>query len=84
MAKTAKMSLTEGSRRGGKTVFVGSIAKTRKMVLSGGKTITVGSADCEYSLSRMYKVIAEVTGVPVKYNVCKTLEEAKSWIERVE
>jgi uncharacterized protein YrrD len=63
IANAAKMVVADGSRRGGKTVFI-------------------GSADCEYALSRMYKVIAEVTGVPIKYNVFKTIEEARNWIEQ--
>ena len=63
IAKTTKMSMAGGSRRGGKTAFV-------------------GSTDSEYNLSSFYKVVAEVTGVPVKYNVFKTIEEARSWLGR--
>jgi len=63
IAKTVKMSVAGGSRRGRKTVFVGGVER-------------------EYALSRIYKVIAEVTGVPIKYNVFKTIEEARNWLER--
>ena len=47
----------------------------------GGKTAYVGNVDVEYGLMRMYTAIAEMTGVPIEYNVYKTLEKARSWIE---
>jgi hypothetical protein len=62
IAKTTKLAVADGSRRGGKTVFVGGV-------------------DGDYNILRMYKVIAEVTGVPIKYNVFKTIEEARGWLE---
>ena len=46
----------------------------------GGKTAYVGLATVEYGLLRMYSSIAEVTGVPIKYYVYRTIEEARNWI----
>jgi hypothetical protein len=47
----------------------------------GGKTAYVGDSDLKCGLLSMYAAIAEITGVPVKYNVFKTVDEARSWIE---
>ncbi len=47
----------------------------------GGKTVFVGNAAVEYGLLRMYTAIAETSGVSVEYNVFKTTEEAKTWIQ---
>lgn len=63
-----------------------AIAKAAKKSVEGGsreggKTVYVGGADVEYGLLRMYKTIAEMTGVPIKYDVFKTVEEVKNWIE---
>lgn len=63
-----------------------AIAKAAKESVAGGsrqggKTAYVGNADVEYGLLRMYTAIAEVTGVPIKYHVFKSLEEARSWME---
>jgi hypothetical protein len=62
IANAVKIAVSGGSRKGGKTVFVGSTVS-------------------EYNMSRFYAVIAEVTGVPIEYNVFRTIEEAKSWLE---
>jgi hypothetical protein len=87
MVKDVIWDLTTGSLKSISQDGFSKIAKTTKMVVEGGtrrggKTVFVGSADREYALSRIYKVIAEVTGVPVKYNVFKTIEEARNWLGR--
>jgi hypothetical protein len=63
IAQTAKASITSGSRKGGKTAFV-------------------GNSHSEVLTSSIYKAIAEVSGVPTKYNVFRTLEDAKGWMNR--
>jgi len=40
----------------------------------------VGTNDPEYGLMRMYSVIAEMAGVTIKYNVFRTIDEAKNWL----
>ena len=77
--------LTKGSLKSISPEGFKAIAQITKLVVAGGsrrggKTAFVGSVDCEYALSRMYKVIAEVTGVPIKYNVFKTIYEARNWL----
>ena len=62
-----------------------NIAKAAKKSLEngarqGGKTAYVGLADVEFGLLRMYSAIAEMTGIPIKYFVFKTIEEARIWI----
>lgn len=46
----------------------------------GGKTVFVGNATVEYGILRMYTAIAETSGVHIRYNVFRTVEEAKEWI----
>lgn len=46
----------------------------------GGKTVFVGNTASEYKLFQLYKVIAELSGVPVEYKVFRTIEGAKCWI----
>ena len=57
----------------------------RVAVLSGtrqnAKTAFVGSAGLEFGLHRMYQATAESSGVPIKYNIFRTLEEAQHWME---
>lgn len=47
----------------------------------GGKTAFVAKAAVEYGMIRMYTSISESTGVLVKSNVFKTIEEARKWLE---
>jgi hypothetical protein len=87
IVKDVIWDLTNGSLRSISQDGFSEIAKTTKMVIEGetrrsGKTVFVGSVDREYALSRIYKVITEVTGVPIKYNVFKTIEEARNWLEQ--
>jgi len=46
----------------------------------GAKTVFVGNATVEYGILRMYTAIAETSGVHIRYNVFRTVEEAKEWI----
>lgn len=62
IAETVKKSLANGARRGGKTVFVGSI-------------------DAEYGVLRMYTANAEIMGVTAPYNVFRSIEQARKWID---
>lgn len=78
--------LTNGSLQSISKGGFKAIAQTSKMAVASGsrqsgKTAFVGSVDSEYKISRIYTVIAEVTGVPIKYNVFKSIEEAKYWID---
>lgn len=87
IVKDVIWDLTNGSLESISQDGFSEIAKTTKMAVEGGtrqggKTVFVGSVEREYALSRIYKVIAEVTGVPIKYNVFKTVEEARNWLER--
>ena len=87
IVKNVIWDFTNGSLKSISQDGFGAIAKTTKMAVAcgsrrGGKTVFVGSDDCEYALSRMYMVIAEVIGVPIKYNVCKSIEEARNWLEQ--
>ena len=61
IAQAAKMATLAGTRKDGKTVFVGNTTS-------------------EYNMIRLYTVIAEISGVPVEYNVFRTIEDAKCWI----
>jgi uncharacterized protein YaaQ len=86
MVKDVIWDLTHGSMKAISKDGFSEIAKTTKMVVAGGarrsgKTFFVGGVDREYVLSSMYKVIAEVTGVPIKYKVFMTIEEASNWLE---
>jgi len=85
MVKDVIWDLTNGSMKAISKDGFSEIAKTTKMVVAGGarrsgKTVFVGGVDREYVLSSIYKVIAEVTGVPIKYKVFMTLEEARNWL----
>ena len=61
IAHAANHAISSGSRKGGKTAFV-------------------GLEDIEYGLLKMYSAIAIETGVPTKYHVFRTTEEAREWI----
>jgi hypothetical protein len=79
--------LTNGSLESITTDGFSEVAKTVKRAVAGGsrqggKTVFIGSVDREFALSRLYNVIAEVTGVPIKYNVFKTIEEARNWLKQ--
>jgi len=85
MVKDVIWDLTNGSMKAISKDGFSEIAKTTKMVVAGGarrsgKTVFVGGVDREYVLSSIYKVIAEVTGVPITYKVFMTLEEARNWL----
>jgi uncharacterized protein YaaQ len=85
MVRDVIWDLTNGSMKAISKDGFSEIAKTTKMVVAGGarrngKTVFVGGVDREYVLSSIYKVIAEVTGVPIKYKVFMTLGEARNWI----
>jgi hypothetical protein len=74
-------SLQSISREGFKAIAIAAKRSVEGGFREGGKTAYVGGAEVEYGLLRMYKTIAEMTGVPVKYDVFKTVEEVKNWIE---
>jgi hypothetical protein len=87
IVKDVIWDLSHGSLKSISQDGFGEIAKTAKMAVEGGsrqgrKTVFVGSDDRECALFRLYNVIAEVTGVPIKYNVFKTVEDAISWLKR--
>ena len=85
MVKDVIWDMTNGSMKAISKDGFSEIAKTTKMVVTGGvrrsgRTVFVGGVDREYVLSSIYKVIAEVTGVPIRYEVFMTLEEARNWL----
>jgi uncharacterized protein YaaQ len=85
MVKDVIWDMTNGSMKAISKDGFSEIAKTTKMVVTGGarrsgRTVFVGGVDREYVLSSIYKVIAEVTGVPIRYKVFMTLEEARNWL----
>ena len=51
-------------------------------VREGGKTAFVVNSTVDYGLMRMYSSIAEAADIPVEYSMYRTLEEARSWLER--
>lgn len=66
-----------------------AIAKASKEAVAcgarqDGKTVFIGDSDLKCGLLRMYSAIAEITGVPNKYDVIMTLDEARDWIEGIE
>jgi len=86
MVKDVIWEFTNGSMQSISRQGFDAIAKATKETLAsgvrhGGKTVFVGNAAVEYGLLRMYTAIAELTGVSILYNVFKTIEEARSWIE---
>jgi hypothetical protein len=79
--------LTNGSMRLISDIDLKKIATMAKKAVTGrsrqgSKTAFVGNSDGEHAILRLYTVIAEITGVPVKYNVFMTMEDARCWIER--
>lgn len=61
IAHAARLATLAGTRKGGKTAFIGNTAT-------------------EYTMIRFYTVIAELSGVPIEYQVFRTIEDAKCWI----
>ena len=47
----------------------------------GGKTVFVGNSEVECSLLDMYTEMAQLTGVPIKYDVFKSVEEVRNWLK---
>jgi hypothetical protein len=86
-AKDIIWDLSDGSLRTISQDGFVTIANTVKIAVAsgsrqGGKTAFVGTVEREHALSRLYTVIADVTGVPIKYNVFRTIEEARGWIDQ--
>jgi len=73
-------SLSLISTNGFKAIASATFKSLSGETRQGGKTVFVGTNDTEYGLMRMYSTIAEMTGVPTKYSVYRTMEEAKSWL----
>jgi hypothetical protein len=44
------------------------------------KTAYVGDQDLEYGLLRMYRSMAEMSGVTIPLQVFRTLQEARDWL----
>jgi hypothetical protein len=76
-----KGSLSTISTRGFKDIANATFKSVSGGVRQGGKTVFVGTNDAEYGLMRMYSVIAEMAGVPIKYTVFRTIEEAQKYLE---
>ena len=87
LVKDVIWDLTNGTM--GSISFGGfhEMARTAKMVISfgarmNGRTVFVGVTDEDHTVNKMYTVIAEVTGVPVTYKVCRTIDEARNWLKQ--
>ena len=47
----------------------------------GGRTAFVKKEDLELGLVILYTIIAEMSGIPIKYHVFNSIEDARIWIE---
>lgn len=56
----------------------GKYTKTQK----GGKAALVSSKTFLFGLERMYEILTEIQGSPVKHRAFRSLEDAVEWIER--
>ena len=77
--------LTNGTMKSISFAGFHEMAITTKMVVSfgarkNGRTVFVGTTDEDYSVNKMYTVMAEVTGVPISYKVFRTIDEARNWM----
>ena len=66
-----------------------TIAKAAKEAVAcgarqNGKTVFIGDSDLKFGLLSIYSAITEITEVPIKYDVIKTLDEARDWIDGIE
>ena len=87
IAKDIIWDLTNGSMNSISQESFRAIANTAKIAVKDGsrrgcKTVFVGNSDSEQASIRLYTIIAEMTGVPIKYNVFRTIEAARSWISQ--
>ncbi len=73
-------SLSKISKDGFRDIAKATFKSLNSGARQGGKTVFVGTNDAEYGLMRMYSVIAELAGVPVKYSVFRTIKEARDWL----
>jgi hypothetical protein len=48
--------------------------------IPGSKTALVASSNADYGLSRMYQLLGEFEGVPWDVEVCRTIEDAYTWL----
>ena len=46
-----------------------------------GRTVFVSNEDAGYGMLRMYTAYAEMEGVPATYFVCRTMDEAETWLD---
>ena len=46
-----------------------------------GRTAFVCAQDCNFGMTRMYAISAELTGTPYRYNTFKTVAEALEWLQ---
>lgn len=46
-----------------------------------GKTAFVCAQDCNFGMTRMYAISAELTGAPYRYNTFKAVAEALEWLQ---
>lgn len=87
LIKDAIWDLTNGTMKSIPFDGFYKMAITAKMAISfgarmNGRTVFVGVTDEDHTVNKMYTVIAEVTGVPVTYKVCRTIDEARNWLKQ--
>jgi hypothetical protein len=51
---------------------------------AGGKTALVSSKDVSYGLGRMFSTFTDLAGHKAEYDVFRTLDEARAWMESQE
>lgn len=73
-------SLGEITEEGYKAIAHAAHATLHNGSRKDGKTAYVGYADLELGLLQMYTAIAGATGIPIKYNVFRTIEKARNWV----
>jgi len=62
---------------------IAAVAKAIRLDVPGARTASVGPADLEFGLLRMYTVLAEEAGIPAQYEVFRSRPAARAWLAEV-
>lgn len=73
-------SLASISDEGYKAIAHAAHEALKNGARTGGRTAYVGHDDLEYGLLKMYTAIATTSGIPISYNVFRTIREAREWL----
>lgn len=55
-------------------------ARINRPYFTGGKTAYVSTTDSNYGMTRMFSILAEISGIPYSYKAFLTPEEAFTWL----